>query len=76
MRNLDFYIPQTKEELIQWLGKYKPTTPEGTVIHWRVFTHKQNLRSYIQIRKEWDTQNAPKAKKTLRDFTQQREPKY
>ncbi len=65
MKENDFYIPETKKELVAWLKKYYAVNKEGKKINWDYFTTGRLKLIYIIRRKKMEAENAPHTEKKI-----------
>jgi len=56
----DFWIPNFKYQLVEWLDKNYPNNLNGEKINWSRFSKKQLLGIYINKRKKIENHPIPK----------------
>ncbi len=62
MKQHDFYVPDTKEKLVEWLSKFYPVNKSGIKINWHYYTLKRLQAIYIINRKRIEKEYATKKK--------------
>ena len=60
----DFWIPQFKYQIVEWLEKHYPNGSTGKKIIWNKFEHKILRAIYISYRKRLEVQRETEKKNT------------